>query len=64
MDRMNVPSKNDIDKINKKLNKILRVLEDQGKAAPAKKKTAPRRKTSAKPATAKKTAAKTETKAA
>ena len=68
MDRLNVPSKNDISKINKKLNKILRVLESEGKAAPAKKKTATRRKTAAKPAPAKaaapKAAAKTETKAA
>ena len=64
MDRLNVPSKNDVDKLNKKLNKILRILEDQKKATPAKKKTATRRKTSAKPAAAKKTAAKTETKAA
>jgi poly(hydroxyalkanoate) granule-associated protein len=62
MDRLNVPSKNDIDKINKKLNKILRVLEDQGKPAPAKKKTAARRKTSAKKAPAKKAAAKVEPK--
>jgi len=58
MDRMNVPSKNDIDKINKKLNKILRAIEDQGKPAPAKKKTATRRKTSAKKAPAKKATAK------
>lgn len=69
MDRLNVPSKNDVDKINRKLNKILRILEEQGKAAAAKKKTATRRKTSAKPAAskktaAKKTAAKSETKAA
>jgi len=58
MDRLNVPSKNDIDMINKKLNKILRVLEDQGKPAPAKKKTATSRKTSAKKAPAKKATAK------
>ena len=64
MDRLNVPSKNDVDKINKKLNKILRLLEEQNKAAPAKKKTAARRKTSTKPAAAKKAAAKSETKAA
>ena len=64
MDRLNVPSKNDVDQINKKLNKILRILEDQGKATPAKKKTATRRKTSAKPAAAKKTATKSATKAA
>ena len=64
MDRLNVPSKNDIDKINKKLNKILRVLEAERKPAPAKKKTATRRKAAAKPAPAKKTAEKAETKAA
>ena len=33
MDRLNVPSKNDIDMINKKLNKILRMLDEQPKAA-------------------------------
>ena len=64
MDRLNVPSKNDVDKINKKLNKILRILKEQEKPAPAKKKTATRRKTSAKPAPAKKTPVKSETKAA
>ncbi len=48
MDRLNVPSKNDIDKINTKLNKILRVVESKPKApvkkaaAPAKRKTAKR----------------------
>jgi len=36
MDRLNVPSKNDIDKINAKLNKILRAVESKPKA-PAKK---------------------------
>ena len=64
MDRLNVPSKNDIDKINKKLNKILRVLEAEHKPAPAKKKTATRRKTAAKPAAARVTAPKAESKAA
>ena len=64
MDRLNVPSKNDVDKINKKLNKILRMLKEQEKPAPVKKKTATRRKTSAKPAPAKKTPVKSETKAA
>ena len=52
MDRLNVPSKNDIDSINKKLNKIIRLLNEQGKPAAkkkttrkvAKKKTAPRKK--------------------
>ncbi|MEJ2275709.1 MAG: phasin family protein, partial [Woeseiaceae bacterium] len=38
MDRLNVPSKNDIDRIDEKLNKIVRLLEEQGKPA-AKKKT-------------------------
>lgn len=52
MDRLNVPSKNDIDTINKKLNKILRSLE--GKGTPAKKRTTTKRKTASK----KKTAAK------
>lgn len=56
MDRLNVPSKNDIDAINKKLNKIIRLLDDQGKPA-AKKKTT-RKKTTRKTA-AKKKAAKT-----
>ena len=51
MDRMNVPSKNDIDKINRKLNKILKSVEAQTKKPAAKKKTA------SKKATTKKTAA-------
>ncbi len=65
MDRLNVPSKNDIDKINTKLNKILRAVESKPKApvkkaaAPAKRKTAKKvtRKT-AKKAPAKKAPAK------
>lgn len=56
MDRLNVPSKNDIDAINKKLNKIIRLLNDEGR--PATKKTTPRKRTAKKPA-AKKKAAKT-----
>jgi poly(hydroxyalkanoate) granule-associated protein len=64
MDRMNVPSKNDIDKINRKLNKILRVVEAEKKATPARKKAATKRKTVTKPAAAKKTAPKAETKTA
>ena len=48
MDRMNVPSKNDIDKINKKLNKILRAIESQGKPAPTKRKTASKKTVSKK----------------
>ena len=43
MDRLNVPSKNDIDKINRKLNKIVRLLEAQPKA-PARKSTAKKAK--------------------
>ena len=73
MDRLNVPSKNDVDAINGKLNKILRLLDDKPKAkkAPAAKvsakktvvkkaavKKAPARKVSAKKAPAKKAAAK------
>ena len=67
MDRLHVPSKNDVDAINKKLNKILRLLEAKPKAAPkakAKKKVA---KTPAKRAvskTVKKTVSKTAKKAA
>jgi len=56
MDRLNVPSKNDIDAINKKLNKIIRLLDQQGKPA-AKKKTA--RKAAPRKTAAKKKAAKT-----
>ncbi len=56
MDRLNVPSKNDIDAINKKLNKIIRLLNEDGK--PAAKKAATRKRTTKKPA-AKKKAAKT-----
>lgn len=52
MDRLNVPSKNDIDKINKKLNKILRTLEStddkaSAKKRPAKKRTTPTKKKAA-----------------
>lgn len=57
MDRLNVPSKNDIDAINKKLNKIIRLLDEQGK--PAAKKTT-RKRTTKKPATKKKAARKTK----
>lgn len=53
MDRLNVPSKNDIDAINKKLNKIIRLLDEQGK--PAAKKTT-RKRTTKKPAAKKKAA--------
>jgi len=56
MDRLNVPSKNDIDAINKKLNKIIRLLSEESK--PAAKKATSRKRTTKKPA-AKKKAAKT-----
>lgn len=55
MDRLNVPSKNDVDTINRKLNKLIRLLEEQGK--PAAKKTT--RKPATKKKAAKKTAART-----
>ncbi len=57
MDRLNVPSKNDVDAINKKLNKIIRLLDAQGK--PAAKKTVTRKRTTKKPAAKKKAAKKT-----
>lgn len=70
MDRLHVPSKNDVDAINKKLNKILKLLEDKPAAAPKKARAATKRKT-AKPTarkttkkTAKKTVRKTTKKAA
>jgi topoisomerase IA-like protein len=56
MDRLNVPSKNDIDAINKKLNKIIRLLHEEGK--PAKKKAPARKRTAKKPAAKKKAAKK------
>ena len=56
MDRLNVPSKNDIDAINKKLNKIIRLLNEEGK--PAKKKAPARKRTAKKPAVKKKAAKK------
>ena len=62
MDRLNVPSKNDIDKINKKLDKILKSIEPKAKKPAAKK--APAKKATAKKAPAAKPAAATETKAA
>lgn len=58
MDRLNVPSKNDIDAINKKLNKIIRLLSDEGK--PAAKKAPARKRTTKKPAARKKAAKKTK----
>ena len=62
MDRMNVPSKNDIDKINKKLDKILKAIEPKAKKPAAK--TAPAKTAVAKKAPAAKPAATSETKAA
>ncbi|MGB5165035.1 MAG: phasin family protein [Woeseiaceae bacterium] len=53
MDRMHVPSKNDVDAINSKLNKILRLLDDKPKA-----KKAVARKTTTKKAAVKKAAPK------
>lgn len=54
MDRLNVPSKNDIDALNRKLNQIIRLLKDQDK--PAAKPKATRKKTTKKTATRKKAA--------
>ena len=62
MDRLNVPSKNDIDKINRKLDKILKSIEPKAKKPAAKK--APAKKAVAKKAPATKPAGTTETKAA
>jgi poly(hydroxyalkanoate) granule-associated protein len=62
MDRLNVPSKNDIDKINRKLNKILKVLDEKPKAVAKKPRAATKRKPAKK--TARKTARKTVKKAA
>ena len=75
MDRLNVPSKNDIDDINKKLNKIIKLIGDQAKPAakPAAKKKVVKKKAAPKPAakststrktTASTTAQKTETQVA
>ena len=64
MDRLNVPSKNDIDKINKKLNKIQRTLESRDESAPAKKRATTRKKASVKKAPAAKPAGKSEKAAA
>ena len=48
MDRLNVPSKNDIDKINAKLNKILRAVESKPKAKAKKAAKVTKRKTARK----------------
>jgi poly(hydroxyalkanoate) granule-associated protein len=50
MDRLNVPSKNDIDAINRKLNKIIRLLDEPKKPAAKKR---PKKKTTRKAATKK-----------
>jgi len=62
MDRLNVPSKNDVDDINKKLNKILKLLDEKPKTAPKKRRAAAKRKPAAK--TTKKPARKTAKKTA
>ncbi len=62
MDRLYVPSKSDIDKINKKLDKIMRAIEPKAKKPVAKK--AASKKAPAKKAAAAKPAAASETKAA
>ena len=68
MDRLNVPSKNDIGKINRKLDKILKAIEPKAKKPATRKKAAvkkaPARKAAAKKAPARKQAAASETKAA
>ena len=68
MDRLNVPSKNDIDKINRKLDKILKAIEPKAKKPATRKKAAakkaPAKKAAAKKAPATKRAAASETKAA
>ena len=63
MDRMNVPSKNDIDQINRKLNKILKSVETKATKPAAKKKTASK-KTTTKKTAATKPATQSESKAA
>lgn len=45
MDRLKVPTKKDVDAINRKLNKILATLEAKDKPAPAKKRATTKRKT-------------------
>jgi poly(hydroxyalkanoate) granule-associated protein len=49
LDRLSVPSKKDIDDINKKLNKILKQLDGQEKTANKKPRATAKRKTAAKP---------------
>jgi len=55
MDRLHVPSKNDIDDINRKLDKIIRLLSQQDKSpAPKRKVSASAKKPAARKTTAKK----------
>ena len=58
MDRMHVPSKNDIDKINRKLDKIQKALEPKAKKPAAKKKAVAKKAAARKPAAKKARAAK------
>jgi len=44
MDRLHVPSKNDVDDINRKLNKILKLLDQKPKTAPKKSRAVAKRK--------------------
>jgi poly(hydroxyalkanoate) granule-associated protein len=62
MDRLYVPSKNDIDKINRKLDKILKAIEPKAKKPAARK--APAKKAPAKKAPAAKPAAEAKPKVA
>ena len=62
MDRLNVPSKNDIDKINRKLNKILKMLDEKPAAAPQKKAAAKKKPVAKKRTSTKKVARKTSKK--
>ncbi len=59
MDRLKMPTKKDIDAINRKLNKILHLLEEEKPAAapkPAAKKKAPAKKTATRKVSSKKAA--------
>jgi len=53
LDRLNVPSKKDVDAINRKLNKILKELDGKATTTRKKPRAAAKRKTTAKPAKAK-----------
>jgi poly(hydroxyalkanoate) granule-associated protein len=56
LERLNVPSKKDIDAINRKLNKILKELDGKSPTASKKPRATATRKKAAKPSTTKKTA--------